>query len=92
MANALSNCAIAQLGIGTKPDVALTWLLRSLEIDESKPKEIKRKILHLRYFNLCFAYKALGEWGMFTKHLTEATEHVLDEFVENSRYLVMCVS
>ncbi|KAM0456590.1 hypothetical protein ACHAO4_003620 [Trichoderma viride] len=73
VANALSNCAIAQLGIGTEPGIALAWLLRSLEIDESKPAEIKRKVLHLRHFNLCFAYKALGNWDLFTKHLTRAT-------------------
>ncbi len=72
--------AIARLGIGDVAIQALAWLLRSLEIDESKPAEIKNKVLHLRHFNLCFAYDALQDWANARWHLDKAVAYVEAEF------------
>ncbi|KAH8813001.1 hypothetical protein F5884DRAFT_899203 [Xylogone sp. PMI_703] len=89
IANAMSNCAVALMGTGRNLETALKWLLCALRIDESKPWEIKRKVLHLRHFNLCFAYKSLEMWAKFTEHLDKAVMYVKEEFGQDSRYLVV---
>ena len=89
IANALSNCAIAIVGIGEEPNKALEMLLRALSIDESKPEAIKNKVLHLRHLNLCFAYKALKDWQNARYHLERGIQYATAEFGEGSRYMVM---
>ena len=89
IANALSNYALSLVGMKADLDKALEMLLKSLEIDMANSKEDRSKVLHLRHYNLCFAYRALGDFGNAWTQLELATTFVEEEFGKDSRYLNM---
>jgi tetratricopeptide (TPR) repeat protein len=91
VANSLSNAALSMVGCGVDLEKALEMLERSLRIDLAQPREIHRKVLHLRHFNLGFALRALGRYEDSKIHVDEASAYVRAEFGENSRYLTMWV-
>jgi tetratricopeptide (TPR) repeat protein len=69
IANALSNAALSMVGCRQDMDTALVMLLESLRIDLANPPEDYQKVLHLRHFNLGFAYKALGDMDKARYHI-----------------------
>ncbi|KAL6830016.1 hypothetical protein V8C40DRAFT_263826 [Trichoderma camerunense] len=89
IANALSNSALNMVACGQDTEKALEMLRRSLEIDLSKPPEIKKAVIHLRYFNLGFAYRALGRLEEARECVDKASECARAEFGEDSRYLTI---
>lgn len=89
IANALSNYALSLVGMKADLDKALEMLLRSLKIDMVNSKEDTSKVLHLRHYNLCFAYRALGDLDNARTQLDLATAYVEEEFGKDSRYLNM---
>ena len=89
IANALSNYALSLVGMKADLDMALEMLLRSLAIDMANSQEDRRKVLHLRHYNLCFAYRALGDFDNARAELNKATAYVEEEFGKDSRYLNM---
>ena len=89
IANALSNYALSLVGMRHDLDRALEMLLKALEIDMLNPVEDRSKVLHLRHYNLCFAYRALGDLENARSHLDHATRFVEAEFGKESRYLNM---
>ncbi|KAI9768831.1 MAG: hypothetical protein M1840_004645 [Geoglossum simile] len=87
IANALSNYALSMIGTGKGLEKALKMLLKALEIDMSNPTEDREKVLHLRHYNLCFAYRALGDFGNARDQVDKASRYVEAEFGKDSRYL-----
>src|SRR5215471_9153282 len=69
--------------------IALGYLHEALEIDMLNPKEDRDKVLHLRHYNLCYAYKATGYPGKARREVDTATRYVVAEFGRESRYLNM---
>ena len=70
-------------------DKALEMLFGWLKIDMVNSKEDRSKVLHLRHYNLCFAYKALGDLDNARVQLDLATTYDEEEFGKDSRYLNM---
>ena len=91
VANALSNAALSMVGSGSELEEALAMLERSLLIDLAQPQAVRRRVLHLRHFNLGFALRALGRLEEARRHVDEASAYARAEFGENSRYLTMYV-
>lgn len=89
IANALSNYALSLVGMKADLDKAVEMLLKSLEIDMANSKEDRSKVLHLRHYNLCFAYRTLGDFDNTRAQLELATAYVEEEFGKDSRYLNM---
>lgn len=89
IANALSNSALSMVGCGRDLEKALDMLLKSLTIDLSNPSDIHKKVLHLRHYNIGFAYRALGNIEKAHHHVQEASRCAEAEFGKYSRYLTM---
>ncbi len=89
VANALSNSALSMVACGQDLNEALKMLQRSLEIDLSKPLEVHKPVVHLRYFNLGFAYRALGRLDEASSCVDKASDYTRTEFGDKSRYLTM---
>ncbi len=87
IANAFSNYAISVIGTRIDLEKALAMLLKVLEIDMSNAKEDRDKVLHLQHYNLCFAYRALGDLKNARRELDLATKYVEAEVGKDSRYL-----
>lgn len=91
IANALSNSALNMVACGQDVEKALEMLQRALKIDMSQPHEVNKVVIHLRYFNLGFAYRALGRLEEARECVDKASACARAEFGKNSRYLTMYI-
>ncbi len=91
IANALSNSALSMIGCGAHLHKALDMLLQSLKIDLANPASDHKRVLHLRHFNISFAYRALGKMQEAREHVDQASAYARSEFGQDSRYLTMYV-
>jgi tetratricopeptide (TPR) repeat protein len=89
IANALSNYAHSIICAGGNMSTALGYLHEALEINMLNPKEDRDKVLHLRHYNICYAFKAMGYFAKARQEVDTATRYVEAEFGKESRYLNM---
>lgn len=89
IANALSDAGLSMVGCERYLDQALAMLLESLQINLANPAEDLKKVLHLRHFNLGFAYRAVGDIDKARYYTDQASNYARAEFGPNSRYTTM---
>jgi hypothetical protein len=86
IANALGNIALSGVGTGNNLGLQVERLKEALAINFANEPEERDKVLHLRHFNLCFAYKEMGEVELAKEELQKATDCVEREFGKTARY------
>ncbi|KAI9158330.1 hypothetical protein HJFPF1_06323 [Paramyrothecium foliicola] len=91
-ANALSNSALNMVAYGQDVETALEMLQRSLKIDLASSPEVQKAVIHLRYFKLGCAYRALERLEEVCGCLVQASASASAEFGEDSRYLAVLKS
>lgn len=86
IANALGNIALSGVGTGNNLELQVERLKEALAINFANDPEERDKVLHLRHFNLCFAYKEMGKVDLAKEELQKAIDCVEKEFGKTARY------